>query len=147
MIGAHAEGGGEGEIGQGIGFADLPDQPLHGGAVADLLPGENVKHRSPRVPGLDVVLEVEGFEQVVGELYRQLARIRVEGLVPVSAVPVSVGAYDVGVSFPVDPGEAVGRSLRRGGFQVEVVPRFLLEPEEAVPHEVKDLPGEPVTFR
>jgi len=52
---------------------------------------EPMKDRPSRVLNLDVVLEVEGFEYVVGEIDRQMGGVCVEDLIGSVAVSLPIG--------------------------------------------------------
>ena len=72
MLGTDAEGWREGEIGDTVVFGDLADQVLRGGGVIDALAKESVEYRATGVEGLEVVLKIEGIENVAGVADRKL---------------------------------------------------------------------------
>ena len=76
-------------------LTDFSYQGLDRAGVGYALPRIGVENRSARVFGLNVILEIEGLKDVIGEIDGELCGIRIEGLgLPLSDI-VLVGADDI----------------------------------------------------
>jgi hypothetical protein len=73
------KGGRQGEIGQMVIVRNFADQRFDGFDVADLLSQKQVQYGAAGVFGLQVVLEHQGFENIVGMVHRQLGGVGVIG--------------------------------------------------------------------
>ncbi len=135
VLGADREGGRQRDVRELVVGERLADERFGDLDVADLLAEIEVEHRAARVLALQLVLEVERLEDVVGEADRQLGRVGVVG-------GVLPGGDDIGIFFPVELGEAVAGALRRSRLEVVDVARLLLEAGDRVAHEVEDVKGE-----
>src|SRR5699024_8639224 len=120
VVGAHRVGGGNGVVGQLVMFRDFAHQGGGRLPAGQFLPQEGVEHRAGGVEHLELVLHVQGGEQVVGAPHGQMGGVGVVG------GAVVVGGADEGVFLLVVLGKAVGGGLCRGGLQVKEVPILLL---------------------
>jgi len=102
---------------------------------------------SPGVFGLDVVLEVKRIENIVREIDRKLRGIGVERLGIDPLIILLIGTCNIRVFPLIRFGEAIRGPFSRRGFEIVVVPRFLLEQDQTFPHEVEDLLREDLAFR
>ena len=120
---------------------------LYGVRVFYSFAGVDVKNCSPGVSRLDVILEVQGLENIVGKIYRQLRRISVERFGFFTFALLFVGAYYVVKFALVDLCQAIRRPFRRSGFEVVIVSCFFLVKNQFISHVVQDFFCEGLTFR
>src|SRR5699024_221950 len=114
--------GGHGVVGELEVLRDLPHQVGRGLPVRQLLAQERVEHGAGGVQGLQVVLDGQGLEDVVGVAHRQVGGIGVVG----GVAGVLGGGDDVGIELHVVLGQPVGGGLGGGGLQVVEVAVHLL---------------------
>ena len=108
-------------------FTDFFYQILDCARIGYSLSGIGVENRAARVFGLNLILKIESLKDVVGEIDGELRGIRIEGLGLPLPVIVLIGTDDIRVFSFVSPRQAVGGPLSRRGFEIVVIPRFLLE--------------------
>ncbi|MNC55957.1 hypothetical protein D3C75_1055230 [compost metagenome] len=94
-----------------------------------------MQHRATGVFALQFVLQLKGFEGVVGKARRQLRGV---GVVRRLA---AAGLKNVGVTLKVFLGKAVGGALGRGRFEVVEMAGFFLETHQGGAHMVQQLQG------
>ena len=68
VVGANTKGGREGEIGKVIIFTNLANECFDCLWIPEALAYKSMKDRPTRVLDLDVVLEVECFKNIIGEV-------------------------------------------------------------------------------
>ena len=136
MVGTDGVGGGNGVVGQLVVLGDLPDQVGGGLPVGQLLAQEGVEHGAGGVQGLEIVLDIQSGEHVLGVAHGQVGGVGVVG------GAVHVGGDDVGELLLIVLGEAIGGGLGGGGLQVVEVAVLLLIVGQALPHVVEHVPGE-----
>ena len=79
VVGAHRVGGGNGVVGQLVMFRDFAHQGGGRLPAGQFLPQEGVEHRAGGVEHLELVLHVQGGEQVVGAPHGQVGGVGVVG--------------------------------------------------------------------
>ena len=141
VVGTHGVGGGHGVIGKLVVLRDLPHQVGRRLPGGQLLAQKGVEHGAGGVEGLELVLNVQSGEDVLGVAHGQVGGVGVVG----SAV--LVGGDDVGELLLVVLGEAVGGGLGGGGLQVIEVAVLLLIVAQALPHVVEHVLGELLGLR
>ena len=94
-----------------------------------------MQHSAAGVLALELVLEVQGLEDVVRKAHGQLGGIGIIGL-------LLAGGDDIRIALLVQPGQAVAGALGGGGLQVVHVAGLLLEAGDHVPHKIQGAQGE-----
>ena len=79
MVLAHGVGGGQGVVGQTVVLGDLADQRRRRLPVGQLFAQEGVEHGAGGVEGLEIVLDVQGGEDVLGVAHGQVGAVGVVG--------------------------------------------------------------------
>ena len=129
-------GGRKGVVGEFIVVRDLFHESGGRFPVGQLFAEEGVEHRARGVKGLQIVLNVQSVEHVLGISHGQVRAVGVIGRA------VFVGGDDVGVLFFVVLGEAVRGGFRRRRFEVEEVAVLFLIVRKPLPHMVEHAFGE-----
>ncbi len=141
MVGADRIGRRHGVIGELVVLRDLPDELHAGFPVREALAKEGVEDGAGGVEGLELILDVEGREDVIGESDRE-----VRGVGVIRGLAVFGGGDDVGVTLLVVLGKTECGGFGRGGLEVIEVAVFLLIIGEFFPHVVEDFDGEFLRF-
>ena len=128
-------------------FADFSDQGLDRIGIGNAFPGIGVENRPARVLRLDVILQIEGFENIVGKIYLELGRVRIKRLGFDFLIILLICADNVRIFLLVALGKTVGGPFRRRGFEIVIIPRLLLKQDQAVAHEIQDLLSKFLPFR
>jgi len=95
---------------------------------------------SPRVPGLESVLQVKYLENIISIVHGELGGVGVEGICPLPDL-LFIGADHIRIIALVASGHTVARSFCRCCFKVVEVACFFLKELQSVPHEIKHLRG------
>lgn len=143
MVGTDRKCRRESKIRKPVAAADGADQGLDRLVIFNPLAREDMDNGAARVFALELVLQVQVLENVVGIVHRELSRIGVEWLALAAFEVIErAGAYDVRILVPVELRQAIARSLGGARFKVVAVARRFLEFQEAAPQVIHDPEGE-----
>ena len=137
---AHAECGGQGEIGEFETGGDFFDQTFHDVHITDFFAQIDVEDRSAGVSALQVILKFKGFKNIVRVVDRQLGGVGVKRVAS-RLICRFIGTHHIRVCPFVQHGQSITGPFRRRGFQVEYVAGFRLKGAEYVPHKIKGFKG------
>ena len=140
MVLTYGIGRGHGVIRQLVILRDLADQGRGRFPVGQLLAQEGMEHGSRGIKGLQLILDVQGGEDILCIAYRQVRGIGV------IRSTVHVGGDDIGIEFLIMLGKTVGGGLGRGGLQVVEVAVLLLIIGEPLTHMVQNFRSEALDF-
>lgn len=146
MSGADAEGGSEGEVGEVVFLGDFLYQHTGGSGIGDAFSKETVEDGAAGVLCLQIVLEIEGFKDVVGEADGEMGGI---GVVGIGMFGFDIGLVcdrDIGVFFGIEEREAIGGAFGGGGFQIVEVIGFFLVATDTLAHMSEHFCGEGLPF-
>ena len=135
MVSTDGVSGAHGVVGQLVVLGDLADQRGSSLPVGQLLAQEGVEDGAGGVAGLQLVLDLQSGEDILGVAHGQV------GGVGVVRSAVLVGGDDVGVLLLVVLGEAVGGGLGGSGLQVVQVAVLLLIVGQTLAHMVEHVLG------
>jgi len=80
VIRTHAEGWRKGKVRKVVFVTDSANQHLYCGRILNAFTRVDVENRSTCIFGLDLILEIQRFENVIGEVYGKLCRVGIEHL-------------------------------------------------------------------
>lgn len=146
MGGTDAESGRECEIGEMVFLGDTADESACHIGVIDAFAQESVEDGAARVLRLQVILEVEGFEDIVGKANRKMRRIGVVGFGVSSLHFFLIGNDDIRIVFLVEEREAIGGAFGGSRFEiVEIIGLFLVV-SDMLAHVCQNSLGKCLTF-
>ena len=141
MLGADGIGRRHGVIGELVVEGDLANELHAGFPIREALTQEGMEDGAGGVEGLELVFDVEGGEDVVGEANRKMAGVGVIG-----GLAGAGSGDDVWIALLVVLGKAEGGGFGWGGLEVIEVAILFLIVREAFSHVVEDLGSEVLGF-
>lgn len=146
MSGADTEGGREREIGKMVFLSDTADEGSRHVGIIDAFTQEAMEDGAARVLCLQVILEVEGFEDIVSKADGEMRRIGVIRFGVSSPHFFLIGDDDIGIVFLVEEGEAISGAFGGSRFEiVEIIGLFLVV-SDMIAHVCQNSLGECLTF-
>jgi hypothetical protein len=137
VFGADGIGRRHGVIRELVVLGDLADEFHAALVVRKFLAKEAMEDGARGVKGLELILDVEGLEDIFGEADRKVRGVGVE-----RNLLIAGGGDDIWVSLLVVLGKTEGGGFGWGGFEVIEVAIELLIVGEAGSHMVEDFNGE-----